>query len=627
MSQFVNECRDGIVALKEESRHLVLESLKSEVVEFISPLLDPHEFKDYFNHSLGQEVVSHIVETFEREKCSIFFYDKNGMYVSCLYGQANNIYGRETILKDASLNKAGLNAVSGVMMNKESCIVVDEEHTVNALKHITGYASWIKDISGKLEGILYIVSASNQLSEDVADLLSQMKRVLSTADNIPYAILMPQLYLNILVKLNEHVSEGIAFIDDQYNVHGYNKRLLTMLDIDESQPYLNKAIYQKILKIENFRDKEFKNRSIIYETKNKKKSLLVSSEHITLMNDYAGTLITFIDTEDVSKLNHKIKGNQTCYNFEDIIGHAPKLVALKEMAKKVATTESHVLIHGESGTGKELLAQSIHNQSNRNEKPFIAINCGAMPLELMESELFGYEPGTFTGASKSGKIGKIEFSSGGTLFLDEIESMPLSLQIKLLRVLSTNTVTRLGSVIEVPVDLRIIAATKKDLLQEARLGNFREDLYYRIQVIDLRIPPLRERKEDIEILSNHMINKVFRHLYDGEIEIDVTYYHALNAYDWPGNIRELRNTIERSLVIKGDEALSTKHLREHIVECYRMKEVVARLPEETQDDEGLLESFERVFIKRILEEEHGNMTEAARKLGISRQTLYRKLKW
>ncbi|MDW7973346.1 MAG: sigma 54-interacting transcriptional regulator, partial [Thermodesulfovibrio sp.] len=234
------------------------------------------------------------------------------------------------------------------------------------------------------------------------------------------------------------------------------------------------------------------------------------------------------------------------YNFPNLIGQSPSFQAVLKTVMKVAGTDATVLLFGESGTGKELIAKTIHFQSKRSKGPFVAINCAAIPENLLEAELFGSEKGAFTGAVK--RIGKFEQANGGTIFLDEIGELPLSLQPKLLRVLQERTVEPLGSSKTIKVDVRIISATNKDLSEEIKKGVFREDLFWRLNVIPIYIPPLRERKEDIPLLVEHYL-KSFSEIYKKNVTIDDEAMKVLTSYDWPGNVRELANTIERLVVM------------------------------------------------------------------------------
>ncbi len=314
------------------------------------------------------------------------------------------------------------------------------------------------------------------------------------------------------------------------------------------------------------------------------------------------------------------KVNGTSYTIGNIVCNNERIAKLKTQALQVARSNSTVLITGESGTGKELFAHSIHNASNRRKEPFIKVNCSAIPGELAESELFGYEDGAFTGARKQGKPGKFELAGGGTIFLDEIGDMPLLLQSKLLRVIQEKEVERVGDVKTRRVDVRIIAATNKDLRRLVVEGKFREDLYFRLNVIDLKIPPLRERRLDIPVLVDSFIRKYnnsFTKRVDGITDAAL---EVLVHYNWPGNIRELENVIERMLNYVECGLIDLQDLPEEI----RQAEKISGKTGQSLIGQSLA-NIEQEAIKTALAEAQGNKSKAARLLGISRSKLYEKL--
>ncbi|MCG6954796.1 MAG: sigma-54 dependent transcriptional regulator [Gemmatimonadetes bacterium] len=302
------------------------------------------------------------------------------------------------------------------------------------------------------------------------------------------------------------------------------------------------------------------------------------------------------------------------------IGHSRAFVDVLKLAETVAPTDSTVLLSGESGTGKEVVARYIHRLSNRSEKPFMSINCGALPESLLESELFGHVRGSFTGAVKD-KDGLLVAASGGTFFLDEIGEMSPATQVKLLRAIQEREVIPVGATEPVGVDVRIVAATNRDLEEEIRKGTFRSDLYYRLNVIQLRLPPLRERKEDIELLALHFLERLAeregRHV---PRALSSETLDALVAYDWPGNVRELENALERAAVVAVGESISQDGLPERVREPPQ-----ARLVEDAPAPNPTMEVIERAYIRWVLEAEGGNKTRAAEALGIDPSTLYRKI--
>lgn len=310
---------------------------------------------------------------------------------------------------------------------------------------------------------------------------------------------------------------------------------------------------------------------------------------------------------------------KTRYSLENIIGESPVMANLKELVKKVAKSPSTVLIRGESGTGKELLAHAIHNLSPRRSCPFVKVNCAAVPENLLESELFGYEEGAFTGAKKGGKPGKFEQAHGGTIFLDEIGDMPLKMQVKILRVLQEKEVERLGSTKTINVDVRVVAATNRNLERLINERKFREDLFYRLNVVNLEIPPLRERKEDIPLLADFLVKKLCKSLGIGEKNISQSTYNVLLRYKWPGNVRELENALERALNVIDSDIIQPEHLPYYIRQSGNsLKDGVFNL-------KSIVEETEKETIKRALNAAGGSSLEAAKLLGISKSTFYDKL--
>jgi two-component system response regulator HydG len=301
------------------------------------------------------------------------------------------------------------------------------------------------------------------------------------------------------------------------------------------------------------------------------------------------------------------------------IGRSRPFTEVVELAETVAPTDSTVLISGESGTGKEVVAQYIHRLSDRADGPFLSINCGALPESLLESELFGHTKGSFTGAVKD-RDGLLVAAHGGTFFLDEIGEMSPATQVKVLRAIQEREVIPVGATQAVPVDVRIIAATNRDLEEELRKGTFRTDLYYRLNVIQLRLPPLRDRREDIDLLARHFLERLAEREGSAPRELADETLEALRHYDWPGNVRELENALERAAVVAGGGILAPDSLPERVVERPEV-----RLVDEASPPNPTMEVIERAYIHWVLEAEGGNKTRAAEVLGIDPSTLYRKL--
>ena len=308
------------------------------------------------------------------------------------------------------------------------------------------------------------------------------------------------------------------------------------------------------------------------------------------------------------------------YSFNEIIGTSEALQKVFRLVEKVAATNANILIRGESGTGKELVARAIHHHSLRSDKPFLAVNCGALPESLLESELFGHTKGAFTGAVGA-KPGLFRSAEGGTVFLDEIGEVSQALQVRMLRALQEHEVTPVGSSVPIKFDARIIAATNRDLETEIKEGRFREDLYYRLNVIEIGLPPLRDRREDIPLLAKHFANKFAQEQKGEEKSISTEAMSALINHPWQGNVRELQNAIERAFILSG-EAIDLTCLPERISQT-----AAGGVP--MRDPEGLrptLEEVERRYVKEIMRSVGDDKAQAANILGIDLSTLYRKLK-
>lgn len=307
---------------------------------------------------------------------------------------------------------------------------------------------------------------------------------------------------------------------------------------------------------------------------------------------------------------------------EEIIGKSPSINKIINLIKKIAPTNSAVLISGETGTGKELVARAIHGLSKRNDKAFVTLNCAAIPETLIESELFGYRKGAFTGATEN-KKGLFEIANEGTIFMDEIGEMPLFLQAKILRVLENGELRNLGSQETMHVDIRIIAATNKDLWKEVEKGKFREDLFFRLNVVQVFIPPLRKRKEDVPILIKHFLDGYNIQYEKNIIGFSDGALSLLLNYSYPGNVRELQNIVQHAVIFSEGNTIAKEDLPIHVLAS---RPLLTSTSESVSEEELTLQEMEKKFIKKIMEKYQGNHTEAAKKLGISRSTLWRKLK-
>jgi DNA-binding NtrC family response regulator len=332
-----------------------------------------------------------------------------------------------------------------------------------------------------------------------------------------------------------------------------------------------------------------------------------------------------LSTRELAKEVEQLRSqmNRT-YGFENIIGKSKEMLEIFRVIKQVADSKATILVTGESGTGKELIARAIHYQSSRREKPFVTINCAAIPEALIESELFGHERGAFTSAYEK-KIGRFELAHGGSLFLDEIGELSLSTQAKMLRFLEEKEFTRVGSAKNIKVDVRLISATNKNLEESIKKGDFREDLYYRINVVPIHVPPLRDRKEDITLLANHFVKAFYEENQRGPDRISKDTMDLLVSYEWPGNVRELENLIERVTALSTAESITPEDLPVNVRESVR----ASRLKDAVLGGEISLtkavEEFEREIIVDGMRRANFVQSKAATRLGISRRILKYKL--
>ena len=358
--------------------------------------------------------------------------------------------------------------------------------------------------------------------------------------------------------------------------------------------------------------------------KNRKTSYLIKSHEIRLQDAKVSTIIELHKTSEMIKDAYNLLERRQAFTFNDIISKSECIEQVKEISKKVSRNSSTILIRGESGTGKELFARAIHSESPRSHAPFIAINCASIPDNLLESELFGFEGGSFTGARPQGQIGKFELANGGTLFLDEIGDLPIHLQPKILRVLQENAFTRIGGNDVIEIDVRLIAATNKNLEKMIEDGLFREDLYYRLNVIPIMLPPLRVRRDDIVLLSEHLLEKYCVKLGTGSKVFSSDIQKIFSTYRWPGNVREMENLIEYLVNITRDDVISADNLPDSI-----RNQDYSELVHSEMDLKSRTELFEAQVIESMIQM-YGDSTEAKQKiasiLGVNLTTLYRKIK-
>lgn len=542
---------------------------------------------------------------------------------------------------------AGTNAIGTCLSLAKPIQLWGEEHYIKAHKDYCCSASPIFDASGNLLGCLNITGHHSQSHSHTLGM------VISAVDGINKELKILNAYNEIKMisaqrnSIIESIPSGLILLNETHNVIQVNKKALHMLEVD----------YQDIIgkDISNFLDvndcsTHDKYSLIQKETYNKEINIAVNGNlsppiKLNMSIDFVkdetghrtGTVIRFNEPQKINKLVNKITGYRSSFTFNDIIGSSDVTKKMINTAKKAAANDSNVLILGESGTGKELIAQSIHNASGCSKGPFVAINCGALPKGLIESELFGYEKGAFTGANREGNPGKFELADGGTIFLDEIGDMPFDVQVALLRVLQTREVVRIGARYPKPINVRVIAATNRNLEEAIEAKSFREDLYYRLNVFTINVPSLRQRTKDVILLTKHFV-KTYNLQKNAAFKIDDNIFPVLCSYPWPGNIRELENVIERALNLSDNNTIGLAELPKNILD-YPLKHTHTKNQQKepfsssetplindfTISKPASLKNAEHNLILASLEQSEGNVKKAAEILGISRRTLYRKL--
>jgi len=532
----------------------------------------------------------------------------------------------------------GTNAMGTALEEKRPLQVSGKEHYILAYHRWTCSASPIRDSEGNIIGTIDLTGYSQSVN------LHTLGMVVAAANAIE-TMLDIQEYTKKLTYANsfteaimDSMDSGILTTDLAGNVSSVNRHAADMFGYTSNE-FKQKKIWELVedwdkIKTQVLMGKEFTDEDVFVNSRKNRRQLNVSLYPILDQNhNLVHIVLVFKEVKQVRKLANKIMGHKAIYTFDKIIGENPEFQRIIQYAKKISDSRSNVLITGESGTGKELFAQAIHNYSDRREEPFVALNCGAIPRNLIESELFGYEGGAFTGSKSTGQMGKFQIAEGGTIFLDEIGEMPLDMQIGLLRVLEEGVMRRVGSNKEIMVDVRVIAATNKDLRVEIEKGNFRKDLYYRLNVLPVHLMPIRERKSDIPMLVDFFMERISRRLNKKRVDIGEEDMEMMMGYDWPGNVRELENFIELTVntgsmpnrILKSFATLEQKSNPWSLLE----NEIGGNFSMGGTRAEGKpilrLEDMECTHILRIIGIHGGNITKSAKALGIGRNTLYRKM--
>jgi PAS domain S-box-containing protein len=538
------------------------------------------------------------------------------------------VFGNEDMLGKASKNALvpgaymaeehiGTNGMGTALYEGKPLQVSGEEHYVQIFHQWTCSGAPIRDYEGKIIGCLDLTGRKELVN-------SHTLGMVAAAANAIEGMLKLKRYANKAAMNNQYVESilnslpsAIFTTNFQGDVKLANRYIEPILGYTEAEfkkinisKLLNnwKSIISRINRNENIVQEDMYMDLVVNKIE-------VNLSAYPISNPYKEILeIVFVikDVKKMRKLASRVIGSKAVYTFDKVIGRDVNFLKTVKFARKMADSKSTILITGESGTGKEIFAQSIHNLSNRREESFVALNCGAIPKNLIESELFGYVEGAFTGAKLGGQIGKFEIADGGTLFLDEIGEMPYELQIRLLRVIEEGVIRRVGGTDEIPIDVRIIAATNKNLKEEMEKGNFRKDLYYRLNVLPIKLPPLRERRTDIPLLIEYFMERKSKKLNRKMVHLTEEQIETLIAYDWPGNVRELENFVELAVNTEGIPISISGRVDSTGASERCFKDLT-------------LEEMETLHIKDVLRQHDGNISHTASVLGIGRNTLYRKI--
>lgn len=528
-----------------------------------------------------------------------------------------------------SEKNAGTNAAVMASRSPKSVWVVGNEHYMDALKPYACYAFRINGKYGR-SGYIVLMTYRDNLDERIVKLFRLIE---STECIITAGLVAKDVIMRDAMQRNEYskssTSDIVIMVDNSSTITFANDMFYEFYNHAPLET-INSSLGSICPELEPLvplisQGKRVMGRQVeLVRPSMETEQYFVDMSPINTNSKRLGMLITLYKGK-AKAASAAAGGNAARYTFGDLIGVSEPFVQLKRFAEEIAATPSPILIQGESGTGKELFANAIHCASQRRDKPFVAINCAAIPRDLIGSELFGYVGGAFTGASRTGAKGKFELADGGTLFLDEIGEMPVEMQSVLLRALEENTITRIGATKPINVDVRIITATNKDLPKCISEGSFRADLYYRLSVINLNMVPLRQRREDIPVLADYFLKHFAASNNKPMKGISTEAMTAMMEYAWPGNVRELRNAVERGVIVSKNGYIEAEDMPEVITGRIKPQPEPEQPRERVRDLESFFERQRLDMAKKLMVEFKGNKSKVAQKMGISRSTLYRLL--
>lgn len=609
-------------------------------------ILNQHEFEELLAEkrnllNVARSIIANLYCFVAGSGYIVMLSDERG-YIMEMMGDSDTMANalKYNLCKGASWaeEKVGTNGIGTALAIRRPIQVTGAEHYCQKNHCWTCSAAPIFDNHEQIIGVLQMSGPSSKTH------LHTLGMVVAAVESIGNQLRLQQTNRELMLLNNRMnniiltVSDGIIVTDQEgliVQVNPMAEKILSKKELkivgSSVMDFVDRAIViQEMLST----GKPYNDFELIVNTSNESHCLSSGKPIKDDLGNVTGAVIFINPLSKTMKLVNRFNGAHATFQFEDIVGKNKQLKKTIKLGMIAAGNTSHVLLQGESGTGKEVFAQAIHNLSSRRNRPFVAINCGAIPRELIGSELFGYEGGSFTGAKPGGRPGKFELASGGTLFLDEIGDMPLEQQVALLRVLQDQHITRIGGDKTIVVDVRIICASNKNLRLEVAKGNFREDLFFRLNVISMTLPPLRERREDIPLLFDLFFKEICRKLGIAFPYIDPRVISYFKQYDWPGNVREFQNAVERIVNLANGQSISLEHLPEELLTPHQIKlpggdmlfSVNRTIGAEKIKIRELLDKNEHQEIMSKLLATNCNLSQVARDMHISRNTLYKKLK-
>jgi transcriptional regulator of acetoin/glycerol metabolism len=507
----------------------------------------------------------------------------------------------------------GTNGMGLCLIEEQPVHVIASEHFNSLLHYLSCSAAPIHNSGGQLLGALNLAIDTENFHQHTLGLVEAAAHAVEEHLRLRSLVREQKIILELL-------DDGVIVLDGEGAIASINRQACAMLGVDTDVTGKNIQTFIRasdVLRSILADRKTFYDREVSFQLVDGLLSCALTCAPFT----DGGVILTLRETRRMRKYAARVAGAKAVYTFENIVGESRALREAIRLARVASQSDATTLLLGESGTGKELFAQAIHNASGRRKGPFVVVNCGALPRNLVQSELFGYVAGAFSGALKEGSPGKFELADGGTLFLDEIGEMPLEAQVSLLRLLQESEVTRLGGKQAKRIDVRIIAATNKDLLLAVKNNAFRDDLYYRLNVLTIPIPALRHRDDDIIVLARGFMDKFTKTLGKNRLELSREALAALAAHHWPGNVRELENCIERLVNVADGDRIDIAHLPQDIV-----ADMVRGQHQKLGEASMSLKRIQKALILETLRETGGNFRRTSAMLNISRTTLYAKLK-